>query len=393
MPNEGRTGGAGPGDFGSPPHGGAAGDAQEEPGQKFRSPDESETQAEAAALASVSSELLEAKGAVEDALRQQGEQRAGIQSLDSASDVGMIQGVAIGIGDGAGPAGSGLTGVPGEPLLTIYLAEPRPPEQVQSLVVEGLGVAEAAADEVPLNAVVTGIIDASPHRFRARRAPGGISVAHHAVTAGTLGCLATGRAAPRDEQLMILSNNHVLANANDAQVGDCICQPGPYDGGKCPADKVAVLEKFVPIEFGGAVNYVDCATAWAWPDRVTRELGYMSGGQLVPFRVGEQVVAPQLGLAVGKSGRTTQVTSGRITGIGASLWVNYSGGRSAFFQDQISIQGFSANFSAGGDSGSLIWTWSANRNPVALLYAGGGGVTFANPLDRVLTELDISLYT
>ena len=51
------------------------------------------------------------------------------------------------------------------------------------------------------------------------------------------------------------------------------------------------------------------------------------------------------------------------------------------------------NVSAGGDSGSLIWSWDKQRNPVGLLFAGGGGFTFANKIGRVLSALDINLYT
>jgi len=64
------------------------------------------------------------------------------------------------------------------------------------------------------------------------------------------------------------------------------------------------------------------------------------------------------------------------------------------FDDQIEVEGLSGAFSAGGDSGSVIWR-SADRAPLALLFAGsdeggsaGGGVTFANPLATVLSILD-----
>ena len=50
-------------------------------------------------------------------------------------------------------------------------------------------------------------------------------------------------------QRLILSNNHVLANSNDAQVGDTVVQPGSIDGGHAVSDKIAELERFVPIEF------------------------------------------------------------------------------------------------------------------------------------------------
>jgi hypothetical protein len=346
-----------------------------------------------AALAEViPSSLIDARAAVVDVLRRQGEQRTGIQAFAGSSEATNIQGVAIGL-PRFSAHGVGAQGVePGRPTLTVFVVEPTPTNEVQSVIVESMGVRAAASDDVAVTPVVTGIIDALPHRFDLRPAPGGISVAHFKVTAGTLGCLAVGRTAPRKDRILILSNNHVLANVNNAVFGDCVCQPGPADGGACPDDQVAILERFVPLTMGGAVNYVDCATAWAWPDRVRKDLLYMSNGQPAFFPLSSRPVTGQLGMAVGKTGRTTQVTSGSITGIGASMWVNYGNGRSAFFEDQISIQAGSGDFSAGGDSGSSIWTWNTTRSPVGLLFAGGGGVTFANKIERVLTALDISIY-
>ena len=65
------------------------------------------------------------------------------------------------------------------------------------------------------------------------------------------------------------------------------------------------------------------------------------------------------------------------------------------FDDQIEIEGLSGDFSAGGDSGSVIWR-SRDRAPLGLLFAGsstggsaGGGVTFANPMATVLRELGV----
>jgi hypothetical protein len=99
-------------------------------------------------------------------------------------------------------------------------------------------------------------------------------------------------------------------------------------------------------------------------------------------------------MLVGKCGRTTQLTTGRITDISATIRVNYGASGSALFADQLAIQSINASpFSGGGDSGSSIWTWNANRSPVGLLFAGGGNVAFANKIGRVLTALDIQLYT
>src|SRR3989442_13146898 len=78
---------------------------------------------------------------------------------------------------------------------------------------------------------------------RIRPAPGGVSVGHFQVTAGTLGVLARRSGRP-----VILSNNHVLANQNAARVGDPILQPAPAHGGR-PQDTIARLLKFVPTRF------------------------------------------------------------------------------------------------------------------------------------------------
>ena len=91
---------------------------------------------------------------------------------------------------------------------------------------------------------------------------------------------------------------------------------------------------------------------------------------------------------------TTQLTRGTIIDVSATIRVNYGGGRVALFADQISVRGAGGtDFSAGGDSGSSIWTWDGNRRPVGLLFAGGGGITFGNKMSRVVSALDINLYT
>ncbi|MBB5606489.1 MULTISPECIES: hypothetical protein [unclassified Janthinobacterium] len=386
--------------FSTPPDGGAgkgqSADDEEAVGQ-FAAPGEGDAGVESAsvtevqdALAGVSMELLEMKRSIEDGMRAAISQAAGVRAVDAFNDAGNIQGVSIGLGEGASDRSSGE---PGLPALTLYVAEPTSVDRAKAAIVSAMGIRAIASDNVPINIVVTGVIDAQPHRFRLRPAPGGVSVGHFRITAGSIACLAVGRSPPRNSRLMILSNNHVLANSNGGAFGDCIVQPGPIDGGKCPQDQIATLERFVPINFSGGVNFVDCTTGWAWPDRVRRELVFLSGGVPAYFRISSALVAPALGMLVGKSGRTTQLTQGRITGLGATINVNYGGGRIALFQDQIAIQGLSGAFSAGGDSGSSIWTWNQQRNPVGLLFAGGGNITFANQMRRVVVALDISLYT
>ncbi len=69
----------------------------------------------------------------------------------------------------------------------------------------------------------------------------------------------------------------------------------------------------------------------------------------------------------------------RNCGSGKKFTVSYT--------NQVVING--SGFSAGGDSGSLIVsnTSSTCRQPVALLFAGGGSSTIGNPIGQVLTKL------
>lgn len=353
----------------------------------------------AASVFGIDENLLQIKREIESQLLQGvSRERSAAQAEDAYEGAGNIVGVGIGPGlppsNGQGGEILSSNSEPGKQTLNVYVVERTSVDEVRAVVAETMGVSAASSEDVPVNVIVTGLIDAQPHRFRIRPAPGGVSVAHFRVTAGTIGCLSTGRSAPRNSRLMILSNNHVLANSNNAAFGDCICQPGPADGGRCPADQIAILERFVPINFAGGVNYVDCATGWCWTDRVRRELVYLSGGQRLFFRIGSAPLAPQLNMAVGKSGRTTQLTRGTVIDVSATIRVNYGGGRVALFSDQMAIRGAGGTtFSAGGDSGSSIWTWDAARRPVGLLFAGGGGITFANKMSRVVAALDINLVT
>jgi hypothetical protein len=374
--------------FERPGEGGSGGGS----GEGFAAPTAAElgaeaAESEAAAIeATLSAELVALKAEIEKKLMGESGAEVAARSADSSN----IIGVGYGIGD-ADQMSLGMAAnlAPGETGLTVFTVEP---VDMTQLVAEIASVAGTRAlSTLPITQVATGLVDAQPHRFRMRPAPGGVSVAHQAVTAGTLGCLTVGLTAPRNSRLLVLSNNHVLANSNAARLGDCICQPGPADGGRCPADQIAILERFVPINFAGGINYVDGATGWAWPDRVRRELIYMRNGPQY-FRVGASPLAPSMNLPVGKTGRTTQLTQGRIIAVNVSVNVNFGGGRVAHFRDQFAVRSPNGNFSAPGDSGSLIWHWGAGLAPVGLLFAGGGGTTFANRITRVLTALDVRMF-
>lgn len=227
---------------------------------------------------------------------------------------------------------------------------------------------------------------------RARPARGGYSVGHKNITAGTIATcvydiLPGGTTNPPahgigiPSKYYILSNNHVLANINAGSPGDAVLQPGPYDGGTDPADRIATLSRFVPINFAaGASNLVDCAVAEGQFHDLDREI-YWS----CCVRAWRRKSGVPVGLIVKKTGRTTNFTTGRITAINATVNVGYGGGRVARFVDQI----VTTNMSAGGDSGSLVMT--LDNVAVGLLFAGSPLAMIANQIENVRALLRIEV--
>jgi hypothetical protein len=253
-------------------------------------------------------------------------------------------------------------------------------------------IVEAASGEVDLRYL--GRVEKLQADTRGRHRPlaGGISIGHHAITAGTLGCFVQSPAG-----LAILSNNHVLADENRADPGDSIIQPGSLDGGGVPADVVATLGDYVPLETS-STNRLDAALAPLLGGVAPPNGAMLDGGTFVPTPV-----APEdaLGLEVVKLGRTTGHTYGFVSAFNVNqLGIAYDTGDMTF-DGQIEIEPrepAGENFSDGGDSGSLILT-ADERRPVGLLFAGGdqggvdgGPVTYANPIAEVLAALHVTLY-
>jgi hypothetical protein len=242
-------------------------------------------------------------------------------------------------------------------------------------------VPEALAGQ-PTDVIEVGTIRAL-RTSKHRPAPGGVSIGHKDITAGTLGTLVADF---RNGGPLILSNNHVLANSNAAKVGDPIYQPGPIDGGRV-TDEIAKLERWIPIAFEGGCNplgpsgpnLVDAAVAKpnniADVDPSILDIGPVHGA-----------MAAVLAQSVQKSGRTTGHTYGNIQVLNAVVTVSYGGSGNAVFEDQI----ITSNMSQGGDSGSLLVD-AEQRLAVGLLFAGSNQVTIHNPIDAVLSSLQISL--
>lgn len=262
---------------------------------------------------------------------------------------------------------------------------------------------------VPTDVVETGKIRALQSRVeRHRPAPGGVSIGHRDVTAGTLGCLVR-----KDGELLILSNNHVLANSNDASRGDAVLQPGAVDGGRFPDDHIADLEEFVPIRFLQPEPPSECPTARAviaGLNAICRVIGSRTRYRVITQQVEDNLVdaaiarpldpadvtddileigsiqgvtAAELGTPLKKSGRTTGLTTGEVMQTDVTVDVDYGGGRTARFTDQL----LAGAMSQGGDSGSAVLD-DADRL-VGLLFAGSDSTTIINRISHVFSALGI----
>lgn len=235
-----------------------------------------------------------------------------------------------------------------------------------------------SAEEVKIVTVGRIQFQNQPIRDRRRPASPGASIGHHAVTAGTLGCLVH-----KGGQVYILSNNHVLANTNRAAIGDPILQPGPTDGGSIRNDAIGHLSHFVPLDLNGA-NQLDAALAL--PDNaadVTKTiplLGDITG--ITPARTG---------MKVAKYGRTTGLTFGEIISRDTDIRVDFTGGIINFENQLEIISQDGTFFSQPGDSGAIIVEVDTLR-AVGLLFAGAqAGSTFANPIANVLQAFDVDI--
>jgi len=307
-------------------------------------------------------------------------------------------------------------------------------------------------------------------RERQRPVVPGISAGHIDITAGTIGGVVEV-----DGQTMLLSNNHVFANENEANLGDKIIQPGDYDGGSV-LDGIGILYNYVPLTF---VTQTEPTPNPTWPDdpipdpepptpdpepepepeppveeddsdcfvanlfaKVLNKGAELLGRETrlkavrpkkfdsSKFDASPQNVTAQLirnrvdaalckldddievnlnyldyyggvtginelagvGTLVKKLGRTTGFTNGIITQTNVVVDVQYDGGI-VRFEDQISIEHveLGKSFSAGGDSGSIIV--DENDNAIGLLFAGNDVTTFANSIDNVMADMNITKFT
>jgi hypothetical protein len=211
--------------------------------------------------------------------------------------------------------------------------------------------------------------------------PPEVPTAGNYVMVGTLGALVKDNATGAT---MALSNFHVAAVDTNWSTSDRQCQPGRVDGGNPPGDEFGTLARAVISDYvDGSVTTLDSGKQWK---AEVQGIGAVAG-----------TAAAVLNQPVRKRGRTTELTYGTIASLDFTVSIDYGDGvGTRTLKNQLRIATDttqSARFSDHGDSGSVIMT--DDRHVVGLLFAGSsdGANTFANPIDMVLDELDVTLLT
>lgn len=241
---------------------------------------------------------------------------------------------------------------------------------------------------------------------------GGLSIGHFKVTAGTLGLVLDIDGSPS-----LITNNHVGADCNNAEVGEPWLQPGAYDGGVCGEHEAGWLKMFVPLATSGdalsscRIAGSLCAAANFVAEkfkRRTRLLPYTLDimANEVDVAVGEPTVDvsyainglvddarkleiedPDVGDVMTKSGRTTGITTGRVVAIDATLQVSL-GSAVAVFEHQFITEAMCQ----GGDSGSAtLKVYDGGRKLLlsGLLFAGSDRETAHNYFSLVAARIGL----
>lgn len=218
---------------------------------------------------------------------------------------------------------------------------------------------------------------ANPAQARADVLRGGISISdEYHYAAGTLGGKVRDRATGTE---MILSNWHVLASDWGARPGQRIYQPGQLDGGTS-ADIVATLTR------DAMWANLDAAVATLTGSRrlINEQLDIGSVTEVGKAEFGMEVV---------KSGRTSGVTHGRVTGLDGIAAITY-GDLERVIHNVVTISPRmpGEQVSTGGDSGSW-WLDSATRQVIGLHFAGSDDPERGLALDMqsVLEALNVTV--
>ncbi|MBV8933218.1 MAG: hypothetical protein JO285_11785 [Kutzneria sp.] len=200
------------------------------------------------------------------------------------------------------------------------------------------------------------------------------------VIVGTLGALVTDRSG--NGQAMGLTTFHAACVDDAWAVGDTMVHPSRADGGNSPRDVFGALCR------AALSSSVDGAATLIVADHSYRPA-------IVDIGTVRGTSAAVRGSIVRKRGRTTGLTVGTVASTDATVLLDYRDGLGVrVLRNQLRIEAVGSGVMGDyGDSGAAVV--DAGNRIIGLYFAGNlsGSVAFANPIDKVLDELDVDVIT
>ena len=199
---------------------------------------------------------------------------------------------------------------------------------------------------------------------RVRPVPGGFSVGLATQPGGTLGGWVWDDV---NDQIVLISNHHVLGGVVNAQV----IQPSIGDGGSSPVDNFGrvVRAGTLDVSLARATNGSDVET----------EIRCVTDGVY-------EIADPHLGMEVEKAGQTTGLTCGLVD------LIDYDSGHYGSHND-VWIDGDGADFSNAGDSGALYVErvhpdGRSFKRVIGIHWGGSGNDGVGHPIRAVLEDVN-----
>ena len=267
----------------------------------------------------------------------------------------------------------GVSGVGYNGSINVYVKELNPkvlafiPKTIEGITVHVIKGSFSLLSLLPASAIY------SIRTGRFRPAPGGVSIGHYKVTAGTLTCKTIDNASG---EVRGLGNNHVVAlNWGTEKIGvkgDPELQPGPYDGGTVSNDTLGTLQDWIPVELNKD-NLIDAGTFYSDQlDNKIEEVG-----------IPEPSMEPYVGQKVLGSGRSSGLNFSTCIDVDATI--NVEGFGVCKFVHQCI---YKPALLLPGDSGKWIGDVDTLRS-VSLGFAGDPDISAANKMTNVESLLKL----
>ncbi|KGM94385.1 hypothetical protein IRP63_04985 [Clostridium botulinum] len=230
---------------------------------------------------------------------------------------------------------------------------------------------------IDTDVIVSGMSEILSLTHKIRPVPGGYNIGSTKKNfQGTMGCIVTDG---RDWH--ILSCCHIIAQYGSATLGTPVLQPSLEFGGRIGHEEIAYLSKYIPFKpitpTTHPENRVDCAMAEVHNrSLVTNKIALVGGIKGIGH--------PALGQNVQKVGENSERTTGKIKSLSVTTIITYPFGE-CLFKNQIRTSAMAKP----GDSGSILL--DTHMNALGLCMSGTTSETFFNPIQDVLSALDVQI--